>query len=93
MEHSKTQLNDRQPMTVGHGKRLWEQAKHMSAQIEELKLALLEPADPSTARDPIAEIMALLQNLTIQGQHQLAEMQAVSAKLDTVVAALGIGEL
>ncbi|MEH2509481.1 hypothetical protein V1291_000835 [Nitrobacteraceae bacterium AZCC 1564] len=91
MEHSKTQL--RQPMTIGHGKQLYEQARHMNAQIEELKRALTEPADLPTGRDPIAEITALLQNLTIQGQHQAAEMQAFGAKLDAVLAALRIGEL
>ncbi|WP_431017240.1 hypothetical protein [Bradyrhizobium pachyrhizi] len=91
MEHSKTQLN--KPMTIGHGKRLYEQAKHMSTQLEELKLALLEPADSTTSRDPIAEITALLRNLTVQGQHQLAEMQTISAKLNAVLRALGIGEL
>jgi hypothetical protein len=93
MEHSKMQSNDRQPLTVAHGKRLYEQAKHMNAQIEELKRALTEPADPPMGGDPIAEITALLQNLTIQAQHQLAEMQSVSAKLDAVLGALGIGDL
>jgi hypothetical protein len=91
MEHSKAQL--KQPMTVGHGKQLYEQARHMNAQIEELKRVLMEPADPPAGRDPIAEITALLQNLTIQGQHHAAEMQSVGAKLDAVLAALGIGAL
>jgi hypothetical protein len=91
VEHSKTQL--KQPMTVGHGKQLYNQAKHMNAQIEELKRVLTEPTDTPTGGNPIAEITTLLQNLTIQGQHQMAEIQSVGAKLDAVLASLGIGAL
>lgn len=91
MERSKTQL--KLPMTVGHGKQLYEQARHINAQIEELKRVLMEPTGALTDGDPIAEITALLQNLTIQGQHQAAEMQSIGAKLDAVLAVLGIGAL
>jgi hypothetical protein len=53
----------------------------------------MEPTGALTDGDPIAEITALLQNLTIQGQHQAAEMQSIGAKLDAVLAVLGIGAL
>ncbi|MDA9452326.1 hypothetical protein [Bradyrhizobium sp. CCBAU 21360] len=79
-------------MTVGHGRRLFEQAKAIGEQVEVIR-QLLDPTElQSSEPDPIAQITTLLENIAIQNSHQLAEMQIINAKLDAVMSALGIGE-
>jgi hypothetical protein len=82
--------NGSQAMTVGHGRRLFEQTKAIGKQIEEIKQLLEPPELQASGSDPITQITTLLENIAIQNSHQLAEMQILNAKLDAVLSALDI---
>lgn len=84
-----------QVMTVVHGRQIYDKAVEISEKIEELKplLELLAPVQAEEGTDPIAYIMSVLENLSIQGQHEIAELQAINAKLDLLLAGTDTGAL
>jgi hypothetical protein len=75
---------DRRPLTVSHGKKLYDQSKAISAQLKELTplLGLLDEAEQDQDQDPIAHILRLLETLADQGQRQTELLQEIDAKLE-----------
>lgn len=77
---------ERQPLTVAHGKKLYEQGTQISRQVVQLAplLALLEPATP-TEDDPISQILHYLETLATIAQHQALALTEIDAKLNALI--------
>lgn len=82
------------PLTIGHGRRLFDQSKAISAQLKELTplLGLLEQATPDADQDPILQIMRFLEALADHTQHQAALLQDIDGKLEYLLANSSINE-
>ncbi|WP_316168225.1 MULTISPECIES: hypothetical protein [unclassified Bradyrhizobium] len=85
---------DRQPLTVGHGKKLYDQSRAISAQVKELVplLTLLEHATPDTEQDPIAQITRFLEILADHSQRHTELLQGIDEKLNFLLANSSISE-
>jgi hypothetical protein len=83
------------PLTIGHGKKLYDQSKAISGQVEALAplLKLLDQASSSESdQDPIVQIIRLLETLTDHSQRHTALLQAIDGKLNFLLADSNIGE-
>lgn len=85
---------DRQPLTVGHGKKLYDQSRAISAQLKELTplLTLLEQATPDTDQDPITQITRFLEILADHSQRHAELLQGIDEKLQFLLADSSISE-
>jgi hypothetical protein len=79
---------DLQPLTVHHGRKLYDQSKEISQQLTSLAplLALLDQSNPAEGHDPIESILSLLEALATMAQHQTATLAEIDAKLDILLA-------
>ena len=75
---------DQNPMSIAHGRKLFDQSKTISEQVRLLTplLGLLDQTVPASDQDPIAQILKLLETLADQGQRHTELLQDVDAKLE-----------
>lgn len=75
---------DRNPLSIAHGRKLFDQAKAISEQVSQLTplLGLLDQTEPDRDQDPIAHVLGLLETLASQGQRQAEQLQEIDAKLE-----------
>lgn len=81
-----------EPLTIAHGKRLYEQAQKISEQIGQLTplLSLLEPPDRPPEQDPIGHILRYLEALVTLAEHQTARIAEIDAKLNVLISTSNI---
>ena len=79
---------DLQPLTIHHGRKLYDQSKDISQQLTKLVplLALLDQVNPAEDQDPIGNIMKFLESLATISHHQAAMLAEIDAKLDALLA-------
>jgi hypothetical protein len=84
----------RDPMTVAHGRKLFDQSIAISAQLKELTplLSLLDQATPDVDQDPIVQITRFLETLADHSQRQTALLQEIDGKLQFLLADSSISE-
>ena len=75
---------DQSPMSIAHGRKLFDQSKAIGEQVSLLTplLGLLDQTIPDPDQDPIAQILKLLETLADQGQRHIELLQDVDAKLE-----------
>ena len=73
-----------QPLTVGHGRALFEKSKEIEQQVSRLAplLALLERPEPAEDQDPIIGILKFLESLATLSQHQSTTLAEIDSRLD-----------
>jgi hypothetical protein len=81
---------DLAPLTVAHGRKLFDQNKVIATSLDQLQplLALMEEKDAEPTGDPIAKIIELLTNIVTTQQRQDQHQQILGKKLDFVIARL-----
>jgi len=74
-------------LTVGHGRKLFDQNKEIATLLGQLHplLALIEEKDAEPEGDPIAKIVELLTTIVTTQQRQDQHQQIISKKLDFVI--------
>lgn len=89
-ESSKKSNLDLAPLTVGHGRKLFDQNKEITTLLGQLHplLALIEEKGAEPEGDPIAKIVELLTTISMAQQRQDQHQQVLSRKLDFVIAHL-----
>jgi len=75
---------DQHPLSIAHGRKLYDQTKTISEQVSKLTplLGLLDQTEPERDQDPITHILRLLETLADQGQRQAEQLQEIDAKLE-----------
>jgi hypothetical protein len=81
---------DLAPLTVAHGRKLFDQTKGIAASLDQLQplLALIEEKGAEPTVDPIVQIVELLTTIVTAQQRQDQHQQILSKKLDFVIARL-----
>lgn len=84
---------DMEPMTIAHGRKLFEQSRGIAALLDQLRplLTLIEEKDPGIADEPIAKIVELLTCISTAQQKQ-DQFQILDRKLDFIIVHLTAGE-
>jgi|SRR5665213_3590576 len=90
MTESNKSNPDRAPLTVAHGRKLFDQTKGIAASLDQLQplLALIEKKGEEPEGDPIAQILDLLTTIVTTQQRQDQHQQVLSRKLDFIIARL-----
>lgn len=85
---------DLQPMTIGHGRKLFAKSAAIVEQIDQLKplLTLLQNPQEVSDEDPINQITGLMEKLVTHSRFQSEELQVISSKLDSLLEILSAGE-
>jgi hypothetical protein len=94
MNESKKANPDLEPLTVGHGRKLFDQNKTIATLLEQLRplLVLIEEKDAEPEGDPIAKIVELLTTISMAQQRQDQRQQVLSRKLDFIIVRLNAAE-
>lgn len=81
------------PLTVGHGQKLYDQSKAIEASVEQLKplLGLLDESQESEI-DPITQIVELLTMISETQKMQAERQERLDHKLDFIIANLSDAE-
>lgn len=85
---------DLAPLTVGHGRRLFEQGKAITEQLTQL-MPLIQLSGPDPAQvtsDPIDQIVALLTSITNAQELQAQRQELLDQKLDFLIARFAANE-
>jgi len=87
MNESKKANPDLEPLTVGHGRKLFDQNKTIATLLEQLRplLVLIEEKNAEPEDDPIAKIVELLTTISMAQQRQDQHQQILGKKLDFVI--------
>ncbi len=95
MTHEKDISNpDLAPLTVGHGRKLFEQGKAITDQLTQLMpLIQFSTPDPAEANnDPIDQIVALLTSIATAQELQAQRQELLDQKLDFLIARFAANE-
>src|SRR5215469_12998228 len=95
MSESSMKTNpDLAPLTVAHGRKLFDQGKAVATLLDQLKplLALTEEKEADPEHDPVFKIVELLTNISAAQQRQSQHQQILDRKLDFLIARLSAGE-
>jgi hypothetical protein len=86
-ESSEKSNPDLAALTVGHGRKLFDQNKEIATLLGRMQplLALIEQKDAEPERDPIAKIVELLTTIVTTQQRQDQHQQILGKKLDFVI--------
>jgi hypothetical protein len=89
-ESSKKANPDRAPLTVAHGRKLFDQNKEIATLLGKMQplLTLIEEKGEEPEDDPIAKIVELLATIVVAQQRQDQHQQILGKKLDFVIARL-----
>jgi hypothetical protein len=89
-EGSKKANPDLAPLTVAHGRKLFEQTKGIATLLDQMQplLALIEEKGAEPENDPIAKMVELLTTIVTMQQRQDQHQQILGKKLDFVIAHL-----
>jgi len=79
---------DTLPLTVAHGRKIYDQSKQIAETLERLtaRVQLLDQPEGDNQEDPIAQIVGFLDRLAAQSQDQMILLEQIDAKLDILVA-------
>lgn len=85
---------DLAPLTVGHGRKLFDQRKAIATLVDQLTplLALTEEREADPEHDPVLAIVELLTNISTAQQRQSQHQQILERKLDFLIAHWTAGE-
>ena len=85
---------DRSPMSIAHGRKIFDQSKAISEQVSQLTplLGLLDQTSQDGDQDPIVHILRLLETLADQGQRQTELLQEIDSKLEFLLGNTSPGE-
>jgi hypothetical protein len=77
-----------QPLTIGHGRKLFEKSKEISQQLGKLAplLTLLESPNQPEDQDPIGAVLKFIETLATLSEHQTIVLAEIDAKLDILLA-------
>jgi hypothetical protein len=89
-ESSKKANPDLAPLTIGHGRKLFDQNKEIATLLGQMRplLALIEEKGAEPAVDPIAQIVNLLTTIVTTQLRQDQHQQVLGKKLDFIIARL-----
>lgn len=73
-----------EPLTVAHGRKIFDQSKEIANKLDALEplLALLDPRDSAETEDPVRQIGVFLESLAVQSQRQTDLLKRLDSKLD-----------
>ncbi|MDA9530041.1 hypothetical protein ACM42_16740 [Bradyrhizobium sp. CCBAU 25338] len=85
---------DQRPLTVAHGRKLFDQSKAIADQLDRLSplLGLLEPEASNADQDPISRTLKFLEALADHSQRQTDLLQEIDSKLEFLLANSSIGD-
>ena len=88
---SKKRDPDLAPMSVGHGRKIYDQSRTITALVEKLHplLALIEEEEMAPESDPISMIVRGLTEICKEQQAQREEQKSLHRKVDSIAARLG----
>lgn len=83
---------DTGPMTVEHGRRIFNKTKEIIQLLGQLMplLKLMEPPVVEEGADPIDAILRLLESLSVQGSQAITCLDEIDAKLDLLLSNSGM---
>lgn len=91
MSESSKKINpELAPLTVGHGRKLFDQSKEIAVVLDQLKplLALVEEREVEPQNDPVLQIVELLTSILTAQQKQDQHQKLLDRKLDFIIAHL-----
>ncbi|RTL62431.1 MAG: hypothetical protein EKK42_31750 [Pseudonocardiaceae bacterium] len=85
---------DLAPLTIAHGRKLFDQGKAIATLLDQLKplLVLMEEQEAEPDNDPVLKIVELLTNISTAQQKQSQYQQIMDRKLDFLIAHLTTDE-
>jgi len=85
---------DLAPLTVAHGRKLFDQGKAIATLLDQLKplLALTEEREAEPEHDPVLKIVDLLTSISTAQQEQAQHQRILDRKLDFLIERLTASE-